>query len=53
MFRDDGCIKHGSDFSCVCDEGHMVDLYGLFVMRHNNRNGKPDEGVCDKQHTVH
>ena len=19
---DDGCIKHGSDFSCVCDEGH-------------------------------
>ena len=21
---DDGCIKHGSDFSCVCDAGHMV-----------------------------
>ena len=21
---DDGCIKHGSDFSCVCDAGHTV-----------------------------
>ena len=21
---DDGCIEHGSDFSCVCDAGHMV-----------------------------
>ena len=22
----DGCIKHGSDFSCVCDLGHKVQL---------------------------
>lgn len=21
---DDGCIKHGSDFGCVCDAGHTV-----------------------------
>ena len=21
---DGGCIKHGSDFSCVCDAGHTV-----------------------------
>ena len=50
---DEGCIKHGSDFSCVCDEGHTVDLYELFAMRQNNRNGKPDQGVCDIRHTVH
>ena len=30
---DDGCIKHGSDFSYVCDVGHTVDLYKLFVIR--------------------
>ena len=23
---DGGCIKHGSDFSCVCDSGHTVQL---------------------------
>ena len=23
---DGGCIKHGSDFSCVCDAGHTVQL---------------------------
>ena len=50
---DDGCIKHGSGFSCVCDAGHMVQLNELFVMRRHKRNGKPDEGVCDIQHTVH
>ena len=21
---DGGCIKHGSDFSCVCDAGHTI-----------------------------
>ena len=36
---DGGVIKHGSDYTCVCDEGHMVDLYELFAMRQNNRNG--------------
>ena len=23
---DDGCIKHGSDFRCVCDAGHTVQF---------------------------
>ena len=23
---DGGCIKHCSDFSCLCDAGHMVQL---------------------------
>ena len=23
---DGGCIKHGSDFSCVCDSGHTLQL---------------------------
>ena len=23
---DGGCIKHGSDFSCVCDSGHTVQF---------------------------
>ena len=50
---DDGCIKHGSDFSCVCDAGHMVQFNELFAMRRNKRKGQPDEGVCDIQHTVH
>ena len=44
---DGGCIKHGSDFSCVCDAGHTVQLSELFVMRRHKRNGQPDEGVCD------
>ena len=50
---DDRCIKHGSEFSCVCDAGHTVQLNELFVMRRQKRNGQPDEGVCDIQHMVH
>ena len=50
---DDGCIKHGSDFSCVCDAGHKVQFNELFAMRWNKRNRQSDEGVCDIQHTVH
>ena len=50
---DGGDIKHGSDFSYVCDAGHTVDPYELFAMRQNNRNGQPDQGVCDIRHTVH
>ena len=49
---DGGAIKHGSDFSCVCDAGHTVDPYELFTMRQNNRNGQLDQGVCDTWHTV-
>ena len=49
----DRCIKHGSEFSCVCDAGHTVQLNELFVMRRHKRNGQPDEGVCDIQHMVH
>ena len=49
---DGGCIKHGSDFSCVCDAGHTVDSAELFVMRKNNRNGQPYQCVCDIRHTV-
>ena len=30
----------------------MVDLYELFAMRQNNRNGHPDQGVCNIWHTV-
>ena len=37
----------------MCNEGHTVDLYELFAMRQNNRNGQPDQGVCDIRHTVH
>ena len=48
-----GCIKPGSDFSCVCDAGHLVQFNELFAMRQKNRNGQPDEGVCDIWHTVH
>ena len=50
---DDGCIKHGSDFSCVCDERHIVDSAELFAMRKNNINGQPYQCVCDILHTVH
>ena len=50
---DEGYIKHGPDFSCVCDEGPMVQLNELFAVRQTKRNGQPDEGVCDIQHTVH
>ena len=48
-----GAIKHGSDFSCMCDAGHTVQFNELFVMMRNKRNGQPDEGVCDIQHMVH
>ena len=50
---DAGAIKHGSDFSCVCDARHTVQFNELFAMRRNKRNGQPDEGVCDVQRTVH
>ena len=46
-------IKHDSEFSCVCDEGHTVQFNELFAMRQKNRNGQPDECVCDIRHTVH
>ena len=38
---DGGAIKHGSDFSCVCDIGHKVNPFKLSAMRQNNRNGQP------------
>ena len=50
---DGRCIKHGSDFSCMCDAGHTIQFNKLFAMRRNKRNGQPDEGVCDTQHMVH
>ena len=50
---DDGCIKHDSDFSCVCDAGHTVQFNEHFAMRRNKRNGQSDKGVCDIQHNVH
>ena len=49
---DDECIKHGSDFSCVCDARHTVQFNELFAMRKKNGNGQPDEGMCDIQHIV-
>ena len=45
----DGCIKHSSEYSCMCDAGHTVQLNELVAMRRNKRNGQPDEGVCDTQ----
>ena len=36
---DGGAIKHGSNFSFVCDSGHTVNPFELFAMRQNNRNG--------------
>ena len=50
---DDGCIKHGSGFSCMCDERHTVQFNELFAMRRNKTNGQPDGGVCDTQYNVH
>jgi len=35
------------------DEWKTVNQEELFVMMQNNRNGQPDEGVCDIWHTVH
>ena len=49
---DGGCIKHGSDFSCVCDAGHTVQFNELFAMRKKNGNGQPDESMCDIRHIV-
>ena len=49
----DGCNKHGSEISCVWDEGHTVQFNELFAMRWNKRNGQSDEVVCDIHHTVH
>ena len=49
---DGGCIKHSSDFSCVCDAGHMVQFNELFAMRKKNGIGQPDEGMCDIRHIV-
>ena len=43
---DGGAIKHGSDFSYVCDAGHTVNPFKLFAMRQNNRNGQPYQCVC-------
>ena len=44
-------IKHDSDFSYLCDAGHMVDLEELFAMRQNN-SGQPYQCVCNIRHTV-
>ena len=33
---DGGDIKQGSDFSYMCDAGHMVDPAELFAVRKNN-----------------
>ena len=49
---DGGAIKNGSDFSCVCDSGHMVNPFELFAMRQNNRNGQPYQCVCNIRYTV-
>ena len=35
---DDVCIKHGSGFSCVCDEGHTVNPALLTTPRPGNRS---------------
>ena len=37
----------------MCDEGRTVDLYELLALRQNNKNGQPDESVCDIRHIVH
>ena len=29
---DGGAIKHGSDFSCVCDAGHLVNPFELVAI---------------------
>ena len=50
---DGGGIKHGSDFSYMCDARHTIQFSELFAMKRNKRNGQPDEGMCDTQHMVH
>ena len=49
---DGGCIKHSPYFSCVCDAGHTVNPFELFVMRRNNRNGQSYLCLCDIRHIV-
>ena len=49
---DDRCIKHGSDFTCLCDAGHTVQFNELFVMRPNKINGQQDADMCDIRHRV-
>ena len=49
---DGEAIKHGSNFSWVCDAGHTVNPFQLFAMRQNSRNGQPYQCVCDAGHTV-
>src|SRR4051812_48549634 len=49
---DGGCIKHGLDFSCMCDSGHTVNPFELFAMRQNNRNGQPYQCVYGIRHTL-
>ena len=48
---DDGCIKHGSDFSCVCDAGHTVHWDELCVVRQHNGNSSTEQDVCDTRQT--
>ena len=36
---DGGAIKHGSDFSCVCDVGHMVNPFELFEIGRTTETG--------------
>ena len=50
---DGGDIKHGSYWSYVCDEWQPFNSEEPFAMMQNNKNGQPDEGVCDIRHTVH
>ena len=50
---DDRCIKHSSDFSCVCDAGHTVQSNEPVCDEAEQKNGQPDEGVCDIQHIVY
>ena len=49
---DHGCIKHGSDFSCVCEAGHTVDPDELFAIRQNNKNEQQYKCVCDIRLTI-
>ena len=47
-----GYIKHGSEFSCVCEAGHAVQFSELFAMKQKNRNGQPYQCVFDILHIV-
>ena len=48
---DGGRIKHGSDFSYVCNVRHTVNPFEQFGMRQNNINGNHNN-VCDAGRTV-